>query len=141
MTDRAGLHGFMMYIIEKENTHTTKTTITTVLYRIVLLRVLPLVPPGWFLESCVHVTVGSYTHPTLSVRGSRRRRRVRIGLSADPHSPTPVHLLSEPLSNLPNIWVGRNPYHIPFVSCSCRSPPEPRIQTILLLDKYYTILI
>ena len=37
----------------------------------------------------------SYTRPKqLSVKVSHLRRRARIGLSADPHSPTPVHLSS-----------------------------------------------
>ena len=40
----------------------------------------------------------------------------------------PIHFLSEPPSNLPNVWVGWNPYRIPCVSC--RSSPEPRIRII-----------
>ena len=61
-------------------------------------------PLGWFLESSVHVTVGSHTRPTLLVRVSRRRRRVRIiGRPPLSHFSSLV-FRSEPPFNLPNVW-------------------------------------
>ena len=65
-------------------------------------------PGGWFLESSVHVTVGSHTRPTLSVRVSRRRRRVRI-IGRPPLSHSRLLIFrSEPPFNLPNVWQIRN---------------------------------